>query len=72
MLFEKYGFYEEGFGFIYDSLPLLGIPCAMITLTLVLGLAAKRERLSKSHIVVSSVVAALSAIWWLSIWGQGV
>lgn len=71
-LFWRFGFYEDGFGFNYDSLPLLGIPLSMIGLTLILTSAASRRPLSGVVIVGCSSLAFIAAFIWLGIWGQGV
>lgn len=70
--FQRFGFYEDGFGFNYDSLPLIGIPFSMIGLTLILARAARRRPLPGSLIVGSSSLAFIAAFFWCGIWAQGV
>jgi len=71
-LFWRFGFYEDGFGFNYDSLPLLGIPLVMIGLTLILTRMARRQPLPGIVIVGSSSLAFCAAFFWFAIWGKGV
>ena len=71
-LFWRFGFYEESFGFDYDSLPLLGIPLSMIGLTLILARVARRRPLPGIVIVGCSSLAFIAAFFWLGIWGKGV
>lgn len=71
-LFWQLGFYEDGFGFNYESLPLLGIPIFMIATTLVLARLASRRPLPGIATVVSSSIAVVAAFFWLGVWGQGV
>ena len=70
--FQRFGFSEDGVGFNYDSLPLLGIPLSMIGLTLILARAARRRLLPGSVIVGSSSLAFIAAFFWSGIWAQGV
>ena len=71
-IFWRIGFYEHGFGFNYDSLPLIGLPICMIAVTLLLAYRAKRRPLSGVAIVASCSLAFVVAFCWLGIWGQGV
>lgn len=71
-LFWRHGLYEDGFGFYYDSLPLLGIPLLMIGLTVLLARAASQRPLPRIVIVGCSSLAFIAACCWLGIWGQGV
>jgi len=71
-LFWRFGVYEDGFGFNYDSLWLLGLPICMIAATLLLGYRAKRRPLPGVVIVGSSALAFVAAFCWLGVWGQGV
>jgi hypothetical protein len=71
-MFWRHGFYEEGFGFYYDSLPLLGIPLLMIGLTIILTRAASHRPLPGIVIVAWSSLAFIAVYCWLGIWGRGV
>lgn len=71
-VFWEYGFYEDGFGFNYDSLPLLGIPLLMIGFTLIIARAARYRQLPVVVIVGSSSAAFAAAFFWLGIWTKGV
>jgi len=71
-VFRRYGFYEEGLGFNYDSLPLFGIPVLMIGATLFLGYLANRKPLPGILIVGSSSLSFLAAFCWVAIMTQGV
>jgi hypothetical protein len=71
-LFWQYGFYEDGFGFNYDSLPLLGIPVSMTGLTLLLARFARHRPLPGIVPVGASLLAFCAAIFWLATWGKGV
>jgi hypothetical protein len=71
-MFTRYGFYEDGFGFNYDSLPLLGIPVSMIGLTLFLAHLANRRPLPRILILGSSSLSFVAAFCWVAIMTQGV
>jgi hypothetical protein len=71
-MFWQHGFYEEGFGFYYDSLPLLGVPLLMIGLTIILTRVASQRPLPGIVIVACSSLAFIAAYCWLGIWGRGV
>jgi hypothetical protein len=68
----RYGFYEDGFGFNYDSLPLLGIPILMTCLTLLLAYLAKHRRLHRIAFAASSSIPAVAVVYWLALWGKGI
>ena len=71
-VFRRYGLYQDGFGFNYDSLPLLGIPASMIGLTLLLAYLSNRRPLPGILIVGSSSLSFVAAFCWVAIMTQGV
>jgi cytochrome bd-type quinol oxidase subunit 2 len=66
------GFHEADYGLSYENLWLLITPSLMIVLTLVLGWAAKRGKVRRRDIIISTLASVLACFCLLGILGRGV
>jgi hypothetical protein len=59
-------------GFFADAVRLVGVPAAMIAVTIFTGWLVARGRHAAWIVTFSTGVAFLAALWWLAIIGQSV